>query len=201
MKGQLILQVIFALTAGTVLLPAPVLGQQVFTELREPAQVKTFQEVSEGLVCQCGCNMVLSTCAHVDCPFAIPVRRFLEDRVREGATSAELLQKMEYGFGPEIQKDERVRALAASGRNDLVKGIVHGFGAKISAHTSPLIPVLFMLGFLATALAVIVFWRRRRNVTGTVAAVNEPQGHQATPDQTTSDPLRRALDELEKRDK
>ena len=167
----------------------PLFGQQVFTELRDPAQVRAFQHVSNGLICQCGCNLVLSTCAHVDCPFAIPIRRFIEDRIVEGMPADSVLAKMQHGFGPAIKNDPRVSSLGSMGRDDLVNGLVHGFGTKVSAHTSPAVPILLVASFSGLAFALFLFWRKRKR--------SRPPGTGATgTEQAAPNEVRDALSQL-----
>ena len=197
MSNRRIVSAFAAALVLTVTAAGPLFGQDVFTELREAPQVRAFQHVSNGLICQCGCNLVLSTCAHVDCPFAIPVRRFIEDRIREGMPAETILRNMQYGFGPGIARDARVSALQTAGRHDLVKGLVFGFGAKVNAHTSPAIPVLLVLSFSVLALALFFFWRRRtRRPTG--AAIGKAKTDPAAGD---SPELRDALSRLREREK
>jgi len=65
-------------------LPAIALAQSAKTTLRDPVQAKRFNEVSDRLVCQCGCNMVLRVCNHQNCPSAIPMRHEIEKQIGEG---------------------------------------------------------------------------------------------------------------------
>ena len=60
------------------------LAQSAKTTLRDPVQAKRFNEISDRLVCQCGCNMVLRVCNHQNCPSAIPMRHSIEAQIGEG---------------------------------------------------------------------------------------------------------------------
>lgn len=60
------------------------LAQSAKTTLRDPVQAKRFNEISDHLVCQCGCNMVLRVCNHQNCPSAIPMRHEIEQQIGEG---------------------------------------------------------------------------------------------------------------------
>jgi cytochrome c-type biogenesis protein CcmH len=42
------------------------------------------REVSDDLVCQCGCNMVLSNCTMQNCGSAIPMREEIEKQIASG---------------------------------------------------------------------------------------------------------------------
>lgn len=143
-----------------------IFARSVYTDLTDPAQVKIFDDVSDSLVCLCGCHFVLSSCPHTECPFAIPVRRFIESRIREGMTASEITEKMEYGFGPAFRNDPQIIDLGRRGRNDLVKGFIDGFDHEVSSHSSPIIPVLLILVFSAGAFWLLLRWRRRRVASG-----------------------------------
>lgn len=144
--------------------------KSAYTQLTDPAQVKIFEQASEGMICQCGCHHILNSCPHVECPFAIPVRRFIEDRIREGMGAEEIVYKMEHGFGEDIRKDPRVMELAKAGRDDLVNGFVHGHGHQIVARTSPLIPALITILFSILAFLLYRRWRKKHPVLKTAPA-------------------------------
>lgn len=132
-------------------------AQAVYTKLKDPKDIQTFTEISHSIVCQCGCGFVLSNCPHVECPFGIPVRRFIENRIREGKSTDEILQGLYFGFGPEVMEDPIVKQLQEQGREDLVRGFQSGFTKKISSKTSsPLWYVVFALG-----AALLIFLGRR----------------------------------------
>lgn len=64
--------------------PAIVCAQSAKTTLRDPVQAKRFNTISDRLICQCGCNMVLRVCNHQNCPSAIPMRHSIEAQIGEG---------------------------------------------------------------------------------------------------------------------
>ncbi len=59
-------------------------AQSAKTTLRDPVQAKRFNEISDRLVCQCGCQMTLRVCNHQNCPSAIPMRHEIEKQIGEG---------------------------------------------------------------------------------------------------------------------
>ncbi len=63
---------------------APAFAQSAKTTLRDPEQAKRFNEISDRLICQCGCNMVLRVCNHQNCPSGIPMRHEIEKQILEG---------------------------------------------------------------------------------------------------------------------
>ncbi|MBX7152263.1 cytochrome c-type biogenesis protein CcmH [bacterium] len=63
-------------------------------------QAELFKSVSDDLICQCGCNLVLSQCGHVNCPSAIPMRNKIEEMILAGNSRQEMLNYFmnEYSF-------------------------------------------------------------------------------------------------------
>jgi cytochrome c-type biogenesis protein CcmH len=66
-------------------------AQSAQTDLTDRGQIQTFREVSEALVCQCGCNMILYVCNHQNCPSAIPFRAEIERQIRDGKRKDEIV--------------------------------------------------------------------------------------------------------------
>jgi cytochrome c-type biogenesis protein CcmH len=62
------------------------LAQSAKSSLDDPAQATLFNEISDQLVCQCGCNMILRVCNHFECPSAIPMRAKIEEQILAGET-------------------------------------------------------------------------------------------------------------------
>jgi len=63
-------------------------------------QAAMFKDVSDELICQCGCSLVLSQCGHVNCPSAIPMRKKIEEMVIAGQPKDSILAYFmnEYSF-------------------------------------------------------------------------------------------------------
>lgn len=166
---KVVLAVLFGWAAFPTILPLLVPhdsghhlhAQDVYTELTDPQQIKIFTEVSDGLICQCGCHFVLSSCPHVECPWGIPVRRFVEIKIQEGMSAKTILEKMETGFGPEVRQYPLVQRFIEEGRDDIVAGLENGWGPGVSAHASPfgLIAVLVLTG-VGSVLLFLYWWRR-----------------------------------------
>lgn len=51
----------------------------------------TLEEVSNELVCQCGCGLVLENCNHSDCGVAIPMRDTIRERIARGETKEQIV--------------------------------------------------------------------------------------------------------------
>lgn len=54
-------------------------------------QAVLFSEISEELMCQCGCNLVLGQCGHVNCPSAVPMREKIEEMILAQKTRTEIM--------------------------------------------------------------------------------------------------------------
>jgi hypothetical protein len=165
--------------AGAVLLLAAagssaLEAQAVYTQLKDPAQILVFTNVSRALICGCGCHLVLSTCPHVDCPWGIPARRFIENRVREGMTAEQIIDGMVKGFGPEAGKDPIVMMLREQGREDFAVKFENGFGTQVLARTGGFSTSLVFLIFLAAAAALLVFWWKKHPRRKAAEAASAP---------------------------
>ncbi|MCR9141561.1 MAG: hypothetical protein NXI24_04855 [bacterium] len=136
-------------------------AQEVYTDLTDPEQIRVFTEVSDGLICQCGCHFVLSSCPHVECPWGIPVRRFMEIKIQEGMSAKEILAKMETGFGPEIREYPLVQRYLKEGREDVITGLERGYGPGVSAHASPFGLIAILLFTAITASLLFSYWWKR----------------------------------------
>ncbi len=192
----LILLLALVPTTGFVGTPA----QEVYTNLKDREQIKTFTQASEALVCLCGCNLVLSTCPHVECPFGIPVRRFMEARIKEGMTDEQIVQGMQTGFGPKYRNDPLVKALAAQGRKDLVEGLVNGFGDKVSAHTSSLIPTIIIVIFSILSVLLVIYWLGRRRA-GAAAPGSQESAQTSKGEGPKNESISDAMEKLDRLDK
>ncbi len=51
----------------------------------------TLEEVSNELVCQCGCGLVLENCNHSDCGVAIPMRETIKERIANGESKEQII--------------------------------------------------------------------------------------------------------------
>ncbi|MCB1317020.1 MAG: hypothetical protein H7A21_14475 [Spirochaetales bacterium] len=166
------LPVFFAAGLGAYLLfpfslellgPAPIDAQAVYTELENPEQIRTFTRVSNAIVCQCGCNFVLSSCPHVECPWGIPVRRFIEARILMGDDADSIVSGLIHGFGPEIRDMPVIQVLIAQGRSDIAQELEVGYGPEVQAHVSGTsITLALSMGLAVLAVVFWLWWRRNR---------------------------------------
>lgn len=101
----------------------------------------TLKSVSDKLVCQCGCNMILSVCNHINCPSAIPMRNEITQKLEAGIPEAEIIADFVKQYGQQV-----LSAPPAQGFN-------------LNAYIIPFV-------LLAAGLLILIFTLRRwrRNV-------------------------------------
>jgi len=79
--------------------PPTARAQSAKSSLQDPAQATRFNAISDRLVCQCGCSMILRQCNHFECPSAIPMRKKIEKQILAGKSDDEIVAGFvdEYG--------------------------------------------------------------------------------------------------------
>lgn len=119
-------------------------------------QAALFSEISEELICQCGCNLVLGQCGHVNCPSAIPMREKIEEMI--------LAQKNKTEIMAYFMKDYNFRGKGPFGKSILSQPATEGF--DLMAWIMP-----FLLFVVFTAVVFIVVKRSTsKSKTATEAA-------------------------------
>ncbi len=98
----------------------------------------TQREIEESLTCQCGCGLTVASCNHLECGFAVPVRKHIAEALAEGQTAEQILEyyKKEYG--------EKV----------LSSPVAEGF--NLLAWIGPLVAIV------TAGIAMFTYFRRRR---------------------------------------
>ncbi|MCB1171149.1 MAG: hypothetical protein KDK25_12475 [Leptospiraceae bacterium] len=169
-------------------------AQEVYTNLKQPEHIRIFNKVSNSVICQCGCHFILSSCPHVECPWGIPIRRFMENRIREGMGAEEIIYHLEHGFGNNYMDDPVVVELLDQGRTDLVQKIVEGHGPSIRGTTANWIPILLIAIFVIAGLLIAIRYFRKRDPFGDLSPPDadnhsgaDDAGSTGTRDGTNSD--------------
>ena len=90
------------LLAMTMSAPVGALAQSAKTHIKDPALAKRFNEVSDDLVCQCGCNMGLRVCNHENCPSALPMRHEIEEKLQAGASDDSITAGFVKEYGDKV---------------------------------------------------------------------------------------------------
>lgn len=96
----------FVVTALAVAAPVTAERPQTAPASRpaiDPAEAErravALKQVSEQLICQCSCNMILAECSHQNCPFAIPERKHILERLEAGDAPADIVQSYVDDYG------------------------------------------------------------------------------------------------------
>ena len=138
--------------ALTLFAASSVFAQSAKTELKDPALATRFNDISDHLVCQCGCSMILRVCNHQNCPSGIPMRHEIEKQLQAGNDDDKIIASFVAEYGQQVLSEP-----PATGFN-LAAYVMPGFGLLIG---------LFIVGTLASRWA-----SKRRLVTSPAAAVD-----------------------------
>ena len=130
------------------------LAQSAKTELEDPALAARFNDISDRLVCQCGCQMILRVCNHVNCPSAVPLRHEIEKQLLEGKDDETIVAGFVTEYGMVV-----LSSPPATGFN-LAAWVMPGFALLIG---------LFIVFMMATR------WAQRRRLTTAPAAPVDPE--------------------------
>lgn len=150
MRRVVLLALVLALTASAAF------AQSAKTTLEDPALATRFNEVSDRLVCQCSCQMILRVCNHVNCPSAVPMRLSIEKQLLEGKSDDEIVQ----GFVDEMGM--KVLSSPPTDGFNLAAWVMPGFALLIG---------LFIVGYMASRWAV----KRRLAVANAAPSNIDPE--------------------------
>ena len=129
-------------------------GQSAKTELQDPALATRFNEISDKLICQCGCSMILRVCNHVNCPSAVPMRHEIETQLLGGKDDETIVASFVAEYGKVA-----LSSPPATGFN-LAAWVMPGFGLLIG---------LFIVFMMASR------WATRRRLAMAPAAPVDPE--------------------------
>ena len=144
---RLILTTILVLFA---LVPAA-FGQSAKTQLEDPALATRFNEISDKLVCQCSCQMILRVCNHINCPSAVPMRGEIEKQLLEGKDDDTIVASFVAQYGKVVLSSPPVTGF------NLAAWVMPGFGLLIG---------LFIVFTMATR------WTSKRKVATATGPVD-----------------------------
>ncbi len=142
--------------------------------LAQPIFTLSVEEVGNELVCQCGCQLVLSNCNHVDCGSALPMREFISQRIELGDSKADIV------------------ALFVSQYGEAVLSAPPAKGFNLTVWVLPFLGILVGAAVLSVAL---VSWSRRRKAA--VHALTQPKRTKAGDSSRYTDILERELREFD----
>lgn len=123
-----------------------------------------FEKLQQSLVCLCGCNFVLKVCPHVECPWGIPIRSFIEYRILNGEKAEDLLIHFEQGFGEDLHKDPFIIAWSENPHTKRISNeLAEGYGKKVLAHSSIKVQLfLFILIVCVASIVLLRWWRKNQ---------------------------------------
>ncbi|OGG52177.1 MAG: hypothetical protein A3F84_19420 [Candidatus Handelsmanbacteria bacterium RIFCSPLOWO2_12_FULL_64_10] len=64
-----------------------------------PTHAVTVSEVARELSCRCGCSMTVDGCNHTNCPFAVPARRTIDEKIASGMGKEAIIQSFVAQYG------------------------------------------------------------------------------------------------------
>jgi cytochrome c-type biogenesis protein CcmH/NrfF len=131
-------------------------AQSAKTTLEDPALATRFNVISDKLVCQCSCQMILRVCNHVNCPSAVPMRQSIESQLLAGKTDDEIVQGFVDEHGLKV-----LSSPPADGFN-LAAWVMPGFGLLIG---------FFIVFYIASRWAA----KRRLATAGAAPAPIDPE--------------------------
>lgn len=59
----------------------------------------TVSEVARELSCRCGCSMTVDGCNHTNCPFAVPARKAIDEKIAQGMSKEAVIQSFVAQYG------------------------------------------------------------------------------------------------------
>ena len=81
---------------------AALLALSIISGCSSDTTPSTQAAVEERLTCQCGCGLTVHTCNHLQCGFAIPVRKDIADSLAKGQTGDEIVHRYIAEYGEKI---------------------------------------------------------------------------------------------------
>jgi len=97
MRGFSSLAALAILLFSLSLPPAPVLAETAAAE-----SVLGQRDVEEGLTCQCGCGLTVAACNHLECSFAVPVRKDIAESLARGESGEQILERYKREYGEKV---------------------------------------------------------------------------------------------------
>jgi cytochrome c-type biogenesis protein CcmH len=169
-RKVLVLLLLISVAVVLALAAAGAHGQSAKTSLEDSELARRFNAISDRLVCQCSCQMVLRVCNHQNCPSAVPMRHQIEKKLLAGETDDEIVDEFVGEYGLKVLSSPPAE------------------GLNLAAWVMPGVAVIF--GLLVVGY-LILSWRNRRRL-----ALAAP-GDSSTVDRAPADPALRERIERE----
>jgi cytochrome c-type biogenesis protein CcmH/NrfF len=131
------------------------------TSLTEPKQIEIFHEVTTKIRCICLPSLPIKSCSFNNCAVSALLKQFIENRIRKGESSQEIIQKLLTGYGESAIEDPIVQKFMNSGSESMANGILYGFGEKILAEPdSKWINLTIYMGILLGAMIIYFYFKK-----------------------------------------
>lgn len=72
------------------------------TAPEDEKNVATFRRISNKLICQCSCGMMVLSCNHINCSSATYIRRTIKERMSQGQSDEVIVASFVDQYGPRI---------------------------------------------------------------------------------------------------
>lgn len=103
------------------------------TSLTDPKQIEQFLDATSRLRCICLPSLPIQSCSYNMCIVSSYLKTFIENQIKQGMTSDEIVYKFENGFGDTIQDDSVVKHFKEEGNDRMIQSLMQGFGPNIQA--------------------------------------------------------------------
>ena len=147
------------------------------TTLTDLKQIEIFNDVTSRIRCICLPSLPIKSCSFNNCAISAQLKFFIENRIRKGETANEIVQKMQTGFGEEALSDPIIQKLQNSGNENMVSGVVNGFGERILAQPDSTWINLTLFAGMTLGLGLIFYYLKGR--LKKTRAESEPQAKSA----------------------
>ncbi len=84
------------------ILLAVVLSAALLSATPVLADGPTVSDVAGELVCQCGCNMILSNCTHAECSWAVPMTALIKQKLAQGESKEQIIDYFVSTYGEKV---------------------------------------------------------------------------------------------------
>jgi cytochrome c-type biogenesis protein CcmH len=124
------------------------------------AEYTTVSDIADQLICQCGCNMVLSNCTHAECGSRKAMTDLIEQKLAQGQSQQEIIQFFVAQYGEQVLASPPKR------------------GFNLIAWALPFVAILGGGGIIYIALKKWVSRGKRRQTIAVTGAEQEPSKYQ-----------------------
>ncbi len=147
------------------ILPVIFLASSIFSEstnttLSEAKQIDIFSEVTSKIRCICLPSLPIKSCSFNNCPVSAMLKQFIENRIRAGETSNEIIAKLQTGYGDSVSTDPIVKKFISIGSDSMANGIIHGFGERILAEPDSTWINITLILLMISGISLIGFFYR-----------------------------------------